>query len=97
MTNERFAEITELTKLATLDTVKAQLAAGKPKSGMPKVRHIAIVSKVLVEILDSCDAEDKEQVIRACLSGNLLNCSQLRQDLERAGLLVKEQAAALDY
>lgn len=97
-------EIQEAVKMATVDVVKAQIAKGAPNKGMSKARHIATVADVVVEVLASFDApagEDQEkwqrQVLRAALSGNLLNASQLRQDLEKAGVLVKETALVNEY
>lgn len=97
MTNKKTIEIREAASLASRDIVKQQVASGKPKSGMPKVRHIAIVAKTLIEMLDSYAEEDREEVLRAALAGSLLNCSQLRQDMERAGILTKDAVIDNQY
>ena len=68
------------------DVVKAQIASGKKDHGMPGIRHIAVVSDVIVEILESYgkneDTNWNREVLRAALSGSMLNASALRQDLE---------------
>lgn len=105
MTNEKALEIQAAAGQAAKDMVKAQIAAGKPNKGLSKARHAAIVADVTQEVYasflgegDPADAEkDMRLILRAAYSGSLLNASQLRQELEKAGILVKEQALSSEY
>lgn len=105
MTNEKALEIQAAAGQAAKDMVKAQIAAGKPNKGLSKARHAAIVADVSEEMASSfagstgeADAsKELRLILRAAYSGSLLNASQLRQELEKAGILVKEQALSSEY
>lgn len=92
ITDKVALEIQAAAKLFVLDEAKAQVAAGKPASGMSKGRHAAFVAKTLAEMVDSFalgqeDSPSATQVMQVVLLGtSLLNQSQLRQDLEKAGV-----------
>jgi hypothetical protein len=99
-------EILALAQLSAVDAVKKQIAAGTPKRGMPKARHVAVVAYVIQEVLASyvytataeADLEmEQKEVLRAALSGSLLNASQLRQELEKAGVLEVETPVSSQY
>lgn len=85
-------EIQAAAKQFVLDEAKAQIAAGKPASGMSKGRHAAFVAKTLAEMIESfalglSESPSAAQVMQVVLLGtSLLNQSQLRQDLEKAGV-----------
>ena len=112
MTNEKMSEIQADAFTAAVSVVKAQIAKGAPNKGMSKARHVAVVADVVVEMLGThfpvadvkdgpVDAEDvwNRKVLRAALSGSLLNASQLRQELEKTTppTLVKETALNNEY
>lgn len=101
MTSEIALEIQTAAKEAAMDVVKAQIAAGKPKKGMSKARHGAVVADVTAEMLasfaDLNDEKSMREVMRAAYSGSLLNCSQLRLELEKAGILEKDTAVSSEY
>lgn len=101
MNDAKVLEIQAAAKTFAVDLVKEQIAAGKPASGITKARHAAIVAKTLAEMVDSFalggEADPSSaQVMQAALLGtSLLNASQLRQELEKAGVL-KAQGVNLD-
>ena len=97
MTNEKMLEIQSAAQAAAVDAVKAQIAKGLPNRGMNKQRHGAVVAYVANEMLESFTGEDPKTILRATFSGSLLNASQLRQDLEKSGVLVKETAIDTEY
>ena len=77
--------------------VQKQIAKGSPNRGMPKARHVAITADVIHQILAEFGpptgedaAKWQRMALRAALGGSLLNCSQFRQDMEKAGMLEKE-------
>jgi len=78
--------------------VQKQVGNGSSKQGMTKARHVAVVADTLIAVLieNAAAPEGIEQVkwdrmvLRAALGGSLLNSSQLRQDMEKAGVLEKE-------
>lgn len=78
--------------------VQKQIDNGSSKQGMTKARHIAVVADTLVAVLIENEAAPEgvdrlkwdRMVLRAALGGSLLNSSQLRQDMEKAGVLEKE-------
>lgn len=97
-------EIQEAASQAAKDVVKTQIAKGAPSKGISKARHAAIVADVTQEMLASFPAPDDcppdkwaRLVMRAAYSGSLLNASQLRQQLEKAGILQAEGAIASEY
>lgn len=100
MQDSKMLEIQDAAVQSAKDAVKAQVAKGLPDTGISKARHLAIVAYVTVEMLASFDPETEDekklsledwqkQVLRAAYSGSLLNCSQLRQDMEKAEVLKK--------
>lgn len=101
MDNVKLLEIQAAAQQAAVDVVKAQIAKGAPTKGMTKARHVAVVADVVHEILasfaDPADDKSVRTVLRAALSGSLLNASQLRQDLEKLGVLVKEGPLTAEY
>ena len=96
-------EIQEATSLAVKDVVKGQIAKGAPNKGLSKTRHAAIVADVVTEILASYPQQGEDGarwqrlVMRAVFSGSLLNASQLRQQLEKAGILAPEGTMSSEY
>lgn len=96
MNDAKILEIQSAAKVFILDEAKAQVAAGKPNSGMTKTRQAAFIAKTLAEMIDSFADEEnadetkrvsKAQVIQATMLGtSLMNQSALRQDLEKAGV-----------
>ena len=80
------------------EIVLKQIGNGSSKQGMTKARHIAVVADTLVAALIENAAAPAgvdqlkwdRMVLRAALGGSLLNSSQLRQDMEKAGVLEKE-------
>lgn len=96
-------EIQESTSLAVKDVVKGQIAKGAPNKGLSKTRHAAIVADVVAEILASYPQQGEDGarwqrlVMRAAFSGSLLNASQLRQQLEKAGILAPEGTMSSEY
>lgn len=100
-------EIQNAAKVAAVDVVKAQIAKGLPNKGITKARHAAIVADVATEMIESFMTanasdgvafnKDMREVLRAAFSGDLLNASQLRQNLEKAGVLVKEVGLSSEY
>jgi hypothetical protein len=104
MNQTKMLEVVAAAQAAAVDVVKQQVADGKPTQGMPKPRHVAVVADVVLEMLGSFPApagEDEGRwqrlVLRAALSGSLLNASQLRQELEKGGVLVKETPLSSQY
>lgn len=79
------------------EIVRKQVEKGGANHGMKKARHIATVADTLAAVLieNAAAPEGVDQlkwdrmVLRAALGGSLLNDSQLRQDMEKAGILVK--------
>lgn len=101
MNDKMMAEVAMAAKNASRDVVKRQVAKGSPDAGVSKARHVAIVADTVVEILESYPAPEGEDgtrwmrlVLRAAMSGELLNASQLRQSLEKEGVLRKETVAS---
>lgn len=101
MTNKQIAEIAELSKQSVLDVVKAQVTAGD-KKGVTGARQQEIIVKALDEILDSTpmprdygdEGKWRRNVMRAFFGATAtLNASQLRQNLEKAGVLEKTGVA----
>lgn len=92
ITDKVALEIQAAAKQFVLDEAKAQVAAGKPASGISKARHAAFVAKTLAEMIESFalglpESPSAVQVMQVTLLGtSLLNASQLRQDLEKAGV-----------
>ena len=103
MNQQLMTEIQEATSLAVKDVVKAQIAKGAPNKGLSKTRHAAIVADVVAEILASYPQQGEDGarwqrlVMRAVFSGSLLNASQLRQQLEKAGILAPEGTMSSEY
>lgn len=110
MTNEKLLEIQAASTAAVKDMVKAQIKAGSPNKGITKTRHMAIVADVAEEMLASFGPTDADKavegfdeskwnrkVLRAAFSNSILNASQLRQDLEKADILVKETTLSSEY
>lgn len=104
MNQNQAKEIAAASQVASRDIVKAQIGKGAPSAGMSKTRHVAVVADVAAEMLASFPApagEDEQRwhrlVLRAALSGDLLNASQFRQALEKEGVLAKEQVLASEY
>ena len=104
MKTETQKEIVTATANAIVDVVRGQVAKGLPKQGVSKARHGAVVADVVVELLESFPApagEDETRwqrlVLRAAFSGSILNASQLRQELEKAGVLEKDVPISSEY
>lgn len=103
MNQQLMIEIQEATSLAVKDVVRAQIAKGAPNKGLSKTRHAAIVADVVAEILGSYPQRGEDGarwqrlVMRAVFSGSLLNASQLRQQLEKAGILAPEGTMSSEY
>ena len=104
MNQNQAKEIAAAAQLASRDVVKSQVAKGAPASGVSKARHVAIVADVAAEMLSSYPAPSDcppdrwtRLVLRAALSGDLLNASQLRQALEKEGVLSKELTLTSEY
>ena len=104
MNEAKMKEVATQAAQATVDVVKAQMAKGASDQGVSKARHVAIVADVMTEMLESHPAPDGEDatrwmrlVLRAALSGDLLNASQLRQRLEKDGVLKKERTISSEY
>jgi|GEM_PF-4347586 len=103
MNQELMTEIQEATSQAVRDIVKGQIAKGAPNKGLSKTRHGAIVADVVAEILASYPTQGEDEarwqrlVMRAVFSGSLLNASQLRQQLEKAGILAPEGTMSSEY
>ena len=101
MDQTKLIEIQNAVKQTTEDVVKAQIAKGAPDRGLNKQRHMAIVADVSHEMLasyaDVNDDRSVREVLRATYSGSLLNASQLRQELEKAGVLKRETALSGVY
>ena len=104
MNEAQMKEIAAQAAQAAIDVVKSQVGKGLPAQGISKARHIAIVADVAEEILESYPApagsdESKWRrlVLRAAFAGSLLNASQLRQELERAGILSKQATISSVY
>ena len=103
MNQELMTEIQEATGLAVKDVVRAQIAKGAPNKGLSKARHAAIVADVVAEILASYPQQGEDGarwqrlVMRAVFSGSILNASQLRQQLEKAGILALEGTMSSEY
>ena len=103
MNQQLMIEIQEATSLAVKDVVRAQIAKGAPNKGLSKTRHAAIVADVVAEILASYPQQGEDGarwqrlVMRAVFSGSLLNASQLRQQLEKAGILAPEGTMSSEY
>jgi hypothetical protein len=103
MNNKQIAEITELGKQAVVDAVKAQIAAGAESKGMTGARQADVLARTIPEMLDSFPAPEGEDdskwqrnVLRVFFNGTgVLNASQLRQTLEKAGVLEESKAAQL--
>jgi epoxyqueuosine reductase QueG len=99
--NAKVLEVREATMEAVKDAVKAQIAKGSPTEGMPKARHIVVVAYALDEVLGaycgSGDEDERRAVLKAALSGSLLNASQLRQELEKAGVLTATKGLTSQY
>jgi hypothetical protein len=86
--------------------VQKQIGAGMPDKGMPKARHVATVAHVVQAILAEHQYEATEEValgkeqgevLRAALSGSLLNASQFRQKLEDDLVLEKQESLSSQY
>ena len=103
MNQALMTEIQEATSQAVKDVVRAQIAKGAPNKGLSKTRHAAIVADVVAEILGSYPTQGDDEarwqrlVMRAVFSGSLLNASQLRQQLEKAGILAPEGTMSSEY
>ena len=104
MNQQLMTEIQEATSQAVKDVVKGQLARGATNKGLSKTRHGAIVADVVAEILTSYPTPQGEDdtrwqrlVMRAVFSGSILNASQLRQQLEKAGILAPEGTMSSEY
>ena len=105
MNQQLMTEIQEATSIAAKDVVRAQIAKGAPNKGLSKTRHAAIVADVVAEILasyptrgeDNDEARWQRLVMRVVFSGSLLNASQLRQQLEKAGILAPEGTMSSEY
>jgi hypothetical protein len=104
MNQNQAKEIAAAAQLASRDIVRKQIAKGAPSSGVSKARHVAIVADVAAEMLGSFDCPGgvdettwTRLVLRAALAGDLLNASQLRQALEKEGVLHKEQTLSNEY
>jgi hypothetical protein len=106
MDKAKLLEIMTSAQQAAADAVKKQIAAGAPNRGMPKARQVAVVAYVIQEVLAShvysataeADLEvEQKEVLRAALSGSLLNASQFRQELEKAGVLEVETPVSSQY
>ena len=101
METSKVIEIQEAVVQAVKDVVKAQIAKGAPDKGFSKTRHAAVVADVVAEMLASYaepgDSRQARVVMRAVFSGSLLNASQLRQQLEKAGVLKAEGALSAEY
>ena len=101
MDQAKVIEIQEAAMQAAKDVVRAQIAKGAPDKGMSKARHAAVVADVTQEMLASFaepgDSKSMRLIMRAAFSGSLLNASQLRQQLEKAGVLKPEGAISSEY
>jgi len=103
MNQALMTEIQEATSQAAKDVVRAQIAKGAPNKGINKARHGAIVADVVYEILASYPPQGDDAgkwqrlVMRAMFSTSLLNASQLRQQLEKAGILAPEGTMSSEY
>lgn len=106
MDSAKMLEIRNAAFQAAVDAVKKQVAAGSPKKGLDKARHVAVMAYVVDEMLGSFGFDEKgtqlesnelKAVFRAAFSGSLLNASQLRQEMEKAGVLEKTEAIASQY
>ena len=106
MDKAKLLEIQTNAQQAAADAVKKQIAAGASNKGMPKARQVAVVAYVVQELLASVGAlasdsdEDNakvKEILRAALSGSLLNASQFRQELEKAGVLEVETPVSSQY
>jgi hypothetical protein len=104
MNEKTMSEIATQAAEYAKDVVKGQVAKGLPNQGLSKARHVAIVADVLNEMLESypapADADEskwRRLVMRAACAGSLLNASQLRQELEKAGILSKTQTISSEY
>ena len=103
MTNKQIAEIQALGKTAIVDAIKVQIAAGAERKGMTAVRQADVLARTIPEILSSFDAPEGEDadkwqrnVLRVFLGSNgVLNASQLRQWLEKAGELDETKVAGI--
>ena len=103
MDQAKINEIREAAHKAAVDVVKAQIAKGAPSKGMDKKRHVATVADVVAEMVGSFpkpEAEDDARwlrlLMRAALSGHLLNASQFRQALEHKDCAVLTKETAID-
>lgn len=99
-------EVASAAQQAVRDIVKRQVAKGAPNQGVSKERHVAIVADLVEEMVVSFpnrsggsldDSKWMRLVLRAALSGDVLNASQLRQNLEKEGVLSKESPLANQY
>jgi hypothetical protein len=101
MDTAKVTEIQEAVVQAVKDVVRGQIAKGAPDKGLSKTRHAAIVADVVAEMLASYaepgDSRQARVVMRVAFSGSLLNASQLRQQLEKAGVLKAEGALSAEY
>lgn len=101
MDTAKVNELREQAMQAAKDAVKAQVAKGAPAKGMNNERHAAVLAYVIAEALsglaDPSNPDETKPVLRAILTPALLNPSQLRQSLERAGVLQAEGKLATEY
>jgi len=104
MNQEMMLAVQQAAQLAAVDVIKAQIVKGAKKQGIDKKRHVAVVADVVNEMVESYPVPDGQdasewlrRLMRAALSGSLLNASQLRQQMEKAGVLDKEMSVDDEY
>jgi predicted house-cleaning NTP pyrophosphatase (Maf/HAM1 superfamily) len=101
MTENEAKSVLEAAQQHAKDVLVQQIANGKPDKGITKARHAAILAAVAVEMVESFgkpeDSAHNRAVLRAAYAGSLLNPSQFRQEMEKAGVLKKASALDTDY
>ena len=99
MTDQKKLEIRDMTLKAIADVVKAQIANGAARKGFGADRHTATLAKVAAEMLESyADDGSPAEIIRQTLRAKgALNGSQIRQMLERQGVLDKSETLTEEY
>ncbi len=103
MTNKQIAEIKTLGASAIVDAVKSQIAAGAERKGMTGARQADVLARTVPEMLESFPAPEGEDaskwqrnLLRVFFNETgVLNASQLRQTLEKAGILEESNAKSL--
>lgn len=92
MDNSEVNKLQEQVMAAVKDAVKLQIAKSPAmERGMDSARHAAVLAYAIAEVLsglsDPSDPEVSKPALRAILTPAILNASQLRQRLEKDGVL----------